>query len=99
VFSVPAGHYRHMVDVRVVHHGGQRGFSVPGREFMGGVFFPKSGEIWFRHGRGLYAAYCLPPPNSPTSFTTSPLINADEADQEKEPLKKAVIEGGGATGE
>jgi len=28
---------------------------------------------------------------------TLPLMNADEADQEKEPLKKAAIEGGGAT--
>jgi hypothetical protein len=40
-----------MIDMRVIHHCGQRGFSVSGRKFVGGMFFPKSREIWFRHGR------------------------------------------------
>ena len=50
---------RHMIDVRVVHYSGQSSFSVTGRKFVSGVFFPKSGEIWFPHGRGLYAANCV----------------------------------------
>src|ERR1700734_2507790 len=47
--GVSAGHYRDVVDISIVGHSGESCLGVPCCEFVGDVFFPKLGEVEWRH--------------------------------------------------